>query len=60
MISKTLPTEIILYDVNNKCDWLEDTCNIFQKININVLNAYHKIIRLNNTFVNKTAKDYFL
>ena len=41
MISKTLSTEIILYDVNNKCDWLGDTCNILQKVNIlNVLNAY--------------------
>ena len=53
MLSKTLSTEIILYDVNNKCDWLGDTSTILQKVN--VLNAYNY-----NTFVNKTAKDYSL
>ena len=53
MISKILSTEIISHvHVNNKCNWLGDT--IFQKINANVITAYHKIIiRSNNTFVNK-------
>ena len=54
MISKDLPTETISH-VNNKCKWLEGT--IFQKTNVNVHIAYHKIIRrMNNTFVNKTTK----
>ena len=53
MISKTLPTEIISY-VNNKCDWLEGT--IFQKINTNVLTAYHKILKSNNSFVHEAKK----
>ena len=54
MISKILSTEIVSY-INNKCNWLGDT--IFQKINANVVTAYHKIIiRSNNTFVNKTTK----
>ena len=54
MISKILSTEIVSY-INNKCNWLGDT--IFQKINANVVTAYHKIIiRSNNAFVNKTTK----
>ena len=53
MISKILPTDIISY-VNNKCKWLKGT--ILDKINVNVSIAYHKIIKWNNTFVNKTTK----
>ena len=53
MISKILPTDIISY-MNNKCKWLEGT--FYQKINANVSIAYHKIVRWNNTFVNKTVK----
>ena len=53
MISKILPTDIISY-MNSKCKWLEGT--FYQKINANVSIAYHKIIRWNNTFVNKTVK----
>ena len=54
MISKILPSEIVSY-VDNDCDWLGNT--LFQKINANVHLAYHKIIiRMNNTFINKTAK----
>ena len=53
MTSKILPSEIISY-ANSKCEWFES--NIFQLINVNVLIAYHKIIRMNNTFVNKTTK----
>ena len=54
MIPKVLSTEIISY-LNTDCDWLGHT--ILQKINANVLIAYHKIIiSVNNTFVNKTTK----
>ena len=54
MISKVLPTEIISY-VNDKCTWFEGT--IFQQINATVNVVYDKmIIRINNTFVNKTTK----
>ena len=53
MISKILPTEIISYEyVNKKCTWFENT--IFQKMNANVSTVYHKIVKSNNTFVNKT------
>ena len=53
MVSKILPSEIIAY-ANNKCEWFEN--NFFQMINANVHVVYHKIIKSNNTFVNKTAK----
>ena len=53
MISKILLTDIISY-VNNKCKWLKGT--IFDEINVNVSIAYHKIIRSNNTFVNKATR----
>ena len=53
MISRILPTDIISY-MNNKCKWLEGT--FYQKINVNVSIAYHKIVRWNNTFVNETVK----
>ena len=39
MISKILPTEIITY-ANSKCEWFKDSR--FQRINVNVLIAYHK------------------
>ena len=54
MISKILPTEFYSY-VNNKCEWFKGTT--FQRINMSVHDAYHKIIiGVNNTFINKTAK----
>ena len=53
MVSKVLPTEITSY-ANNKCIWLEGS--IFQRINVTVNVAYNRIIRANNTFVNKTTK----
>ena len=54
MVSKILDSDIVSY-INNDCDWLGRT--ILQKINANVIIAYHKIIiRKNNTFVNKTVK----
>ena len=53
MISKILPSEIISF-AKNKCEWFEGS--IFKKLNVNVLIAYHKIIRSNNTFVNRTAQ----
>ena len=52
MISKTLSTQIISYA--NNCKWLDG--NIFQKANIDARIAYHKIIRWNNTFANKSTK----
>ena len=52
MLSRILPTEIVSY-FNKKCMWVEDT--IFQKMNATVQTIYHKIIKFNNTFVNKTA-----
>ena len=56
MISKTLPTDIILH-VNNKCRWLEGT--ILQNFNANASIVHHKIvIALNNSFVNKTMKRF--
>ena len=50
MLSKILPSEIVSY-VSNKCDWFG--CTILQT---NVQIVYQKIIRVNNTFVNKTTK----
>ena len=52
MISKTLSTQIISYA--NKCKWLDS--NMLLNFNINASIAYHKIIRWNNTFINKTTK----
>ena len=56
MISKVLPTDHEFYSYsNNKCEWFKGTT--FQRINVSVHNAYHKIImRVNNTLINKTAK----
>ena len=53
MISKILPSDIISY-AHNKCEWFE--YSIFQLINVNVLIAYQKIIKSNNTFLNKTTE----
>ena len=53
MISKILPTDIISY-VNKKCTWLEGS--YYQKMNVNISTAYHKIVKSNHTFVNKENK----
>ena len=50
MLSKILPSEIVSY-VSNKCDWFGRTI-----LQTNVQIVYQKIIRVNNTFVNKTTQ----
>ena len=54
MISKILPTEIISY-VNKKCTWLEGS--YYLNMNVNVSTVYQKIVKSNNTFVNKKSKN---
>ena len=54
MLSKILPNEIVSY-ASSKCDWFGRT--ILQMIKADVQIVYHKIIiRVNNTFVNKTTQ----